>query len=61
MKKIIITLSIILASTVASCDTPTVSCWEDPGIDGWACKCTLGPTPPSCTDLGSCLVECPLQ
>lgn len=41
------------------CDTGTVECWPDPAIDGWACKCTRGATPPTCVDLGSCAAECP--
>jgi hypothetical protein len=48
-----------VAAVTPSCETPTVECWSDPAV-GTACRCTQGVTPPSCTDLGSCLAECPL-
>ena len=55
-------LRILLAAALAlasACETETVRCVPDPGIDGLACACKLGPTPPACTDLGTCLMECP--
>lgn len=52
-----IAVLVALASSLAGCETATVECVPDPAT-GTACRCTQGPTPPACTDLGSCILEC---
>jgi hypothetical protein len=56
ISRILLALAMLAAAPLA-CETSTVECWPDPAT-GTACRCTQGPTPPACTDLGSCILEC---